>query len=109
MSDSSPINRPKNWNALARTPGGLSAHVVTVDGEVVESACNLESDDWSVLEQGDGPVRLCGTCVNHFSGAGPRPLALRDDVSLPVDGVDVAPIGMSATLTDGYQVVEGNR
>jgi hypothetical protein len=103
MTDSSPINRHRNWNALARTPDGLSTHVVaTIDGEIVASACGLESDDWSVVEQDDGPVRLCGTCANHFGGAGPQPIAFQDPVALPVDGVDVGPIGTKATFTEAY-------
>lgn len=93
----------RNWNALARTPGGLAAHVVAaIDGNVVASACGLESNEWTILDRTDSPVRLCGTCANHFGGTGPRPVALEETVTVPVDGVDIAPIGTSATLTDAY-------
>ena len=109
MTDSSPINRSKNWNALARTPDGLSAHVVAVDGNGVASACGLESDDWPVLEQTDSPVRLCGTCANHFGGAGPHPVALEKEINLPVNGVEISPIGMSATLAESYRGEVANR
>ncbi|APW99390.1 hypothetical protein CHINAEXTREME_17145 [Halobiforma lacisalsi AJ5] len=97
------MNWSRNWNALARTPDGLSAHVVAVvDGETQASACGLESNDWTILDRTDSPVRICGTCANHFGGTGPRPVALEESVTLPVDGVDVSPIGTSATLTDAY-------